>query len=103
MSLQFVNQCIGPEERRRIRSHVMKGKNAGRPRPTRKRLRNKVFFEPQAENANSKEHQVAKVPLGLHYDQHPLCFKRILWDDLALMSFPQQLNTKSRYLIRQCE
>jgi hypothetical protein len=39
MLLQFVTEpTIGPKERRSIRSHVMKGKNAGKPRPARKRL-----------------------------------------------------------------
>jgi hypothetical protein len=106
MALQFINQGnMSTAERRLIRSHVMKGKNAGRPRPCQKRDRHIVpirrvlrYQEPPGCEKNS----VAPAKHHNCKDALCLCHKQLLWDDLALISFPKQLETESRNLIHQC-
>lgn len=100
---------MGPEERRLIRSHVMKGKNAGRPRPTRKKQRTGTgtlptrriltrYSDPPPERSVSHY-----ASCEAHDCRHALELKQLFWDDLALTPFPQQLSPESRSLLQQCK
>lgn len=102
MNFQFIDQgTIGPKERHRIRSHVMMGKNAGRPRPSRRKqtvAQVVPSLEPQARGARGTTNDALKA----HEYKHALDLRPLLWDDLALTSFPEPLNVKSRSLLHQC-
>ncbi|KAL4937878.1 hypothetical protein BDV06DRAFT_202107 [Aspergillus oleicola] len=78
MVLQFIDHGpsgIGGSDRRIIRSHVMQGKNKGKPRrSTKKQIR-------------------APVPYVLP--------RQVFWGDLCLTSFPQQLDSKSTALMHR--
>ncbi|KAI1097110.1 hypothetical protein F4804DRAFT_328632 [Jackrogersella minutella] len=92
MELHFIHQGakgLGRSERRIIRSHVMKGKNAGRPRKSTRK----------ATAVHGKRHLTpmsSRIPgsacSGL---RQPLC------NDLCLTSFPQQLDSKSIKLMHR--
>lgn len=98
MTLQFIDQGaigIGPSgsDRRIIRSHVMRGKNAGRPRQSTRK---------QTTNFHVK--RVLTVPriLGSGYSI-PGLGRKLLWNDLCLTSFPQQLDSESTKLMHRCQ
>ncbi|KAF1946938.1 hypothetical protein EJ02DRAFT_430485 [Clathrospora elynae] len=100
MLLQFITETtIGPQERRLIRSHVMKGRNAGRPRPPRRRLQESSITQCDAQKSAS--------PAGLQleaialYSRNPLDLKHLLWNDLTLTSFPHNIGPNSRRSIYQ--
>jgi hypothetical protein len=97
MTLQFIiqgSQGINKTERRKIRSHVMQGKNAGRPRPSTKRPTGSVH------NKRSVTCRSAQVPDKGFGD---MILKTLLWNDLSLTSFPQQLDPESTKLMHRCE
>ncbi|KAK2591971.1 hypothetical protein QQS21_010343 [Conoideocrella luteorostrata] len=89
MVLQFINQTateIGKSERRIIRSHVMMGKNAGRPRrSTKKQFHTKSHLKPSLVPASG-----CLMP------------SKLLWNDLCLTSFPQKLDSESTKLMHRC-
>jgi hypothetical protein len=92
MELQFIQQgCpgISKSERRKIRSHVMRGKNAGRPRPSTKKQTGLVHI-----NAT----RIRESARGGHY----MLPKSLLWSDLSLTSFPRQLDPESTKLMHRC-
>lgn len=104
MLLQFITEPkIGAKERRIIRSHVMKGKNAGRPRSSRRRLHNT-----SASNQSSEQSMLPRVDqLSENYLEaldykHNLDLKRILWNDLILPSFPEHMSPDHRNFIYKC-
>lgn len=88
-TLSFIDQGplgMGPSESDRhiIRSHVMKGKNAGRPRQsTRKRI---------------AIMHVKHIPGSGCSKLGP----QPLWNDLCLTTFPQQLDAVSTKLMHRC-
>ena len=95
MTLQFIDhgtRGIGPSEsdRRIIRSHVMRGKNVGRPRQSRKNQKTIVHVK-----------RVLDSPrvLGSEYSRPG---RQLLWNDLCLTSFPQQLDSESTKLLHRC-
>ena len=95
MTLQFINQGaigIGPSEsdRRIIRSHVMRGKNAGRPRQSTRK---------QTTNLHVKRLLTSTRILGPAYSKPG---RQLLWNDLCLTSFPQQLDSESIKLMHRC-
>ena len=95
MTLQFIDQGaigIGPSEsdRRIIRSHVMRGKNAGRPRPSTRK---------QTTIVHGKRVRTAPGILGSGYSK---LGRQLLWNDLCLTSFPQQLDSESTKLMHRC-
>lgn len=95
MALQFIDEGpigIGPSksDRRIIRSHVMKGKNAGRPRPSMRR---------QMASGHVKRTLPTLRMLGPGY-QNP--GRQPLWHDLCLTSFPQELDPESIRLMHRC-
>ena len=94
MALQFINQAAiggGPcdADRRIIRSHVMKGRNAGRPRRAKKK---------------STILHVKRIPNFSHLSalQSSKAGRPLLWNDLCLTSFPQQLDSESTKLMHRC-
>ena len=95
LTLQFINQGAvgtGPSEsdRRIIRSHVMRGKNAGRPRPSTR----KPLTVVHAKSLLTSSHILGSA-----------CSKptrQLLWNDLCLTSFPQQLDSESIKLLHRC-
>jgi hypothetical protein len=104
MRLQFVDQSsIGPEERRRIRSHVMKGKNAGRPRPTKKKLPSVNRAPGRSPETSTSEGSSSPEALMREECRHTLALTPLLYDDLALSSFPEQLGGKPRARLHQCK
>ncbi|KAH8896040.1 hypothetical protein GQ53DRAFT_779328 [Thozetella sp. PMI_491] len=91
MKLQFISQGspgISKSERRKIRSHVMKGKNAGRPRPSTRKQTGPVHIR--------RTLACRGVP-GTGYTRP----QSLLWSDLSLTSFPQQLDPESTKLMHR--
>ena len=95
MTLQFIDQGaigIGPSEpnRRIIRSHVMRGKNAGRPRQSTRK---------QTPIVHAKRVLISPGIPGPGYSKPG---RQLLWNDLCLTSFPQQLDSESTKLMHRC-
>ena len=95
LTLQFIDQGAigtGPSkaDRRIIRSHVMRGKNTGRPRPSTRKQTSIVHVK-----------RVLAFPriLGSGYLTPG---RQLLWNDLCLTSFPQQLDSESTKLMHRC-
>ncbi|KAK1957515.1 hypothetical protein LY78DRAFT_663549 [Colletotrichum sublineola] len=81
LSLVFVEQKstgITTSDRRAIRCHVMRGKNAGRPRPSTRRRATNVPIKRQL-----------MIP------------RRVFWNDFCLTSFPQELDSDSTRLMHR--
>lgn len=99
MALQFIDQKGAPgaditsAERRLIRSHVMKGKNAGRPRRSTKR-QTALLYPVRRVLTWSTGPGVVAAPAA-----RP---GQLLWSDLSLTSFPQQLDSESTKLMHRC-
>ncbi|KAF6786566.1 hypothetical protein CSOJ01_15406 [Colletotrichum sojae] len=80
-ALVFIEQNaagIGKSDRRALRSHVMRGKNAGIPRPSTRRQTTIVPIKRQL-----------KIP------------RRVFWNDFCLTSFPQELDPDSTMLMHR--
>ncbi|KAL4867502.1 hypothetical protein BDV12DRAFT_120242 [Aspergillus spectabilis] len=85
MALQFIDHSpsgIGSFERRLIRSHVMQGKNKGKPRRSIKKQRNVAEL---------------KCALSAPY----VIPRQVFWGDLCLTSFPEQLDSESTALMHR--
>lgn len=92
MTLQFIDQGtkgISRSERRIIRSHVMTGKNAGKPRKSTRR---------QTAPVQAKRLLTLSSPPGVGCSE----LRQPLWNDLSLTSFPQQLDSESTKLMHRC-
>lgn len=89
MILQFVDDTtIGPKERRLIRSHVMKGKNAGKPRPARARLIHRDCQTPEKSPHDDKQ--------GLMIHNKPVIpLNRLFWNDLSLTTYPSPIDSST--------
>ncbi|KAI0128356.1 hypothetical protein BJ170DRAFT_324629 [Xylariales sp. AK1849] len=85
-NLQFIHQeitGISKSARRTIRSHVMRSKNAGRPRRSTRKQTKIIHIGPNTAGAGC------------------LTPQRLLWNDLSLTSFPQQVDLESTKLIHR--
>ncbi|KAH8898767.1 hypothetical protein GQ53DRAFT_836819 [Thozetella sp. PMI_491] len=101
MDLQFINHsAIGREQRRAIRSHVMKGKNAGRPRPPRRRP-DAIPTKPIWDQFRPQKCTNLDVAFMGQDPRRSLDLRPLLWNDMTLISFPQQLSSGSSSLLRQ--
>ncbi|KAK0734720.1 hypothetical protein B0T26DRAFT_737273 [Lasiosphaeria miniovina] len=90
MVLQFIDQGaagIGLSERRLIRSHVMKGRNAGRPRQSSKKQTGVVHI---------RRILPMNPPPGVLM---PPCTRPLSWNDLTFATFPGELDGESRRLM----
>ncbi|KAK3382585.1 hypothetical protein B0T24DRAFT_18452 [Lasiosphaeria ovina] len=90
MVLQFIDQGaagIGLSERRLIRSHVMKGRNAGRPRQSTKKQTGVVHI---------RRILPMNPPPGVLI---PPCTRPLSWNDLTFATFPGELDDESRRLM----
>ncbi|KAJ5767045.1 uncharacterized protein N7511_004661 [Penicillium nucicola] len=88
MALQFIDQSIsgiGHSDRRIIRSHVMRGKNAGKQRRSTKKQKN--ILEPKS---------LLHAP-GSGYTIP----RQVLWSDLCVTSFPEELSSQSMGLMHR--
>ncbi|KAF2029430.1 hypothetical protein EK21DRAFT_67800 [Setomelanomma holmii] len=93
MLLQFVTEPnITPRDRRLIRSHVMRGKNAGRSRPARTPLKHQNL--PCISLANKKDPEPQEM-LELEL-KHTLSLDRLLWHELTIASFPDHVGPQTR-------
>lgn len=100
MTLVFISQgqpggevpAIGTSERRIIRSHVMRGKNAGRPRPSTR---------PKRQTAMVHVRRILSLP-GAMITLMPRP-RALLWNDLYLTPFPQEFNPESTRLMHRCD
>ncbi|KAF2833345.1 hypothetical protein CC86DRAFT_451075 [Ophiobolus disseminans] len=91
MLLQFITEpVISSKDRRLIRSHVMKGKNAGKPRPPRKTLVH--LTQPFT---NSKGEQLNDGESAKFGSEHGLPLDRLLWNELTLASFPEHVSPET--------
>lgn len=92
VALQFIDQSaagISTSERRIIRSHVMKGKNGGRPRQSTRKQTTTIHVR-----------RVLTTP-GLP-GLGSLRSRQLFWNDLCLTLFPQQLDSESTKLMHRC-
>jgi hypothetical protein len=106
MSLQWVDQCkITADARRRIRSHVMKGKNAGRPRPERKPLKSdrggKRQLSHGSHTISDSESRTSHQALLRYYTKPGT--EQLFWNDLCLASFAEIPSSESVRFIHQCK
>ncbi|KAJ5176141.1 uncharacterized protein N7482_002018 [Penicillium canariense] len=88
MALQFINHSpsgIGSSDRRIIRSHVMQGKNTGKQRRSTKKQKNSAELK-----------RLLNAP-GSGY----VMPRQVLWGDLCLTLFPQQLDSESMALMHR--
>ncbi|KAF4210731.1 hypothetical protein CNMCM8980_005897 [Aspergillus fumigatiaffinis] len=86
MALQFINQSpngIGSSDRRIIRSHVMRGKNAGKQRRATKKQKTEL------------KHLLYASGSGY------VMPRPVFWGDLCLTSFPQELDSESTALMHR--
>ncbi|KAH7095519.1 hypothetical protein FB567DRAFT_586834 [Paraphoma chrysanthemicola] len=98
MLLYFVTDpSIGPKDRRLIRSHVMRGKNAGRPRPARTPLKHQTFIAPITDIIQDpKPEELQDLDL-----RHTLKLDRLFWNELTIASFPEQISAQTRRFVYQ--
>jgi hypothetical protein len=96
MLVQFITEpTIGVKERRLIRSHVMRGKNAGKPRPARTQLIHQSLQPVTTTTRNCSEE-------FLHADyKHTLSLNRLLWNELSLTSYPYRLTAETEKFVYQ--
>lgn len=102
MLLQFITDSgTGPNNRRAIRSHVMKGKNAGKPRPSRKPLIHRCAQLPKGSLKRAPEHDEPDEPdeHELLFHEHKITLDRLLWNELAIASFPEQVSPETTKFI----
>ncbi|KAH7085872.1 hypothetical protein BKA63DRAFT_598470 [Paraphoma chrysanthemicola] len=98
MLLHFVTDpSIGPKDRRLIRSHVMRGKNAGRPRPARTPLKHHNVIPPVSDSVEAfKLEESQAIDL-----RHTLKLDRLFWNELTIASFPEQVSAQTRRFVYQ--
>lgn len=102
MTFQFITSDIGPDERRLIRSHVMKNKNTGRPRPSRRkegRAATRMITSPSADVRGNNDNIVKQPGEGL---ARSILYDRLICNDLAFAEIPRQ-SVESIELLRECK
>ncbi len=109
MSLQFISvqngnsSSRGSKERRLIRSHVMRGRNTGKSRPSPQQLGPPKRFLVRYDCLGCSEALTARrVHTCACYGQM-LDMRQLIWNDLAMVSVPYQLDKRLRGLIHQCK
>jgi hypothetical protein len=98
MLLQFITEpTISAKERRLIRSHVMQGKNAGKPRIARTKLTHRDLQHPSTPKANAPD-----VNGLMELDsRHALSLHRLLWNDVSLTTYPYSLSSETQNFVYQ--
>lgn len=97
MTLRFVDNALNGKERRKlIRSHVMQGKTAGKTYTSRKGTRPVQRKEQVVSLTSDLSHNV-------HGWKYMLGLRRLLWNDLTLISFAEQLDYHSMNLVHSCK
>lgn len=97
MLLHFISDpVVGTKERRLIRSHVMKGKNAGKTRPPRKSLkhRNLGLSVPDS-NLKVEQHECEMT--------YVTCPHQPLWNELSLSSYPYYIGPEKETFVYQSQ
>lgn len=113
MSLLFIDEkAVGPSERRLIRSHVMKGKNAGRPRPSTRRQKVTGLgkrYGQQNGHATAflgiPAHAALPGPDPLSEMASPavsLGQLRLIWNDMSLIRFPDRMTSEATKGLHRC-
>lgn len=89
MILQFVpGSDIGSVDRRLIRSHVMKGKNAGKSRTPRRAM----IHRSTQPCSSPREKLTAYDEYALLETAQHITVEHLLWNDLIIASFPEQVS-----------
>jgi hypothetical protein len=102
MTFQFITNDIGARERRLIRSHVMIGKNAGRPRPSRQEKRDAATEQTTSRHVGTyKKHMTVATKQTFELFR-PALFDRLVCNDLAFTEIAHQ-SAESIELLRQCK
>ncbi|KAK8003548.1 SET domain-containing protein [Apiospora arundinis] len=102
MSFQFVDSTkVGRNERRLIRSHVMKGKNTGKSLPPRKRHRGTTPVKRTLDTSIVSTTKGMDPRLMVYGETRILELISLYWSDLSLISFAHELTPESRPLIHQ--
>lgn len=106
MLLQFITETpTGPKERHLIRSHVMKGKNLGKPRPTRKRPVN-------IKSSTAKSDAVQSAPesppdwsdaeeIEALYSDHVVGHDWAMWKKYKLNVHPRHMRSEAETYVYQ--
>jgi hypothetical protein len=98
MLLHFVTEPkIGAKERRQIRSHVMQGKNAGKPRIARSKLIH-CDLQPSKEAGTDTSGLNSLVELD---SKHTLSLHRLLWNDVSLTTYPYRTSPEMDKFVYQ--
>jgi hypothetical protein len=96
MLLQFISEpTIGARERRLIRSHVMKGKNAGKPRQPKAQL----IHKGSAESTGSSEEDVSEN-LKMRAKHKSLLYQ-VYWNELSSTSYPCEIGPETERFVYQ--
>lgn len=109
MSLQFISvqqgesTRMGSHDRRLIRSHVMKGRNVGRSRPSAQQLVPPKRVLVRYDCLGCSEASTARRVHTCACYRQALDMQRPIWDDLAMVSVPYQLDRRLRGLIHECQ
>lgn len=97
MLLHFVSDpAIGAKERRQIRSHVMRGKNAGKPRAPRKPLLHRDLDT----NVSISKLQIEGEEVSIKASPN-LCPYQPLWNELSLTSYPYYIGPEKETFVYQ--
>ena len=102
MPFEFVdnNAAIDHAARRRIRSHVATGKNAGRTliRPSRTKAAREARARPIA--AIVCVPRVVADARRMEVEEEDCAIERMIGDGLSVFSFPEQGNVKARRVVQ---
>jgi hypothetical protein len=103
MSFQFIDESkIDGNARKLIRSHVMKGKNAGQtgPRPPRKGKQSLAYKEKRGER---REIPILCKKTAESYGQTAVSVSANVGNAFSLFQFPCEMQPYMRELIVQCK
>ena len=109
MNLQFISVGQGRSsgkggyERRLIRSHVMKGRNSGKSHPSAQKLVPAKRTLVRYDCLGCSEARVARRVHTCACYQQTLDMRQLIFDDLALVSVPYQLDRRLRGLLHECQ
>lgn len=99
MNFQFVaNDAIDDASRKKIRSHVMRGKNTGR-RPPVQKDRAKLALRPIEKKVTIQAATKSKCKS----EENALAMSKPLGNELGYFTFPVELNASMAWLIRRCK
>jgi hypothetical protein len=96
MLLQFISEpTISARERRLIRSHVMRGKNAGKSRQPKAQPIHKHRAGTTGRSTDDFSDE-----LQLH-TKHTLSIHRVYWNELSLTSYPCEISPDTERFVYQ--